>query len=109
MPTILIAVFLSVTGLLGTFLYLSQSKGTDAQIVAQQAEQRCQQARFDARFDTALSASSPQASVDADRVKTECAAAERAREHATAVSQEQSSALNKLEQAISSALSGDSK
>lgn len=109
MPTILIAVFLSITGLLGAFLYIGQSKGTNAAVLAQQAEQRCEKARFDQHFDGALTASSPQAQDDAQRVKVACEEAEQARKHAADVSKEQTGVLDKLENAIGNALKGDSK
>jgi uncharacterized protein YqfA (UPF0365 family) len=110
MPTLIIAALLSITGLLGAFLYIGQSKDTGASIVAQQAEQRCSQARFDARFDGALTlraASSPQAKIDAARVAQVCAEAEQAKAHATAVVHEQSGVIDRLENAIGHALKGD--
>lgn len=109
MPTIIVVALLSITGLLGTFLYIGQSHTTDASVQAAQAQQRCEKARFDLRFDTALTASSPLAQADAQRVKTECEQAAQLRADAEKASHEQQGTLQKIENAIGSAIKGDGK
>jgi uncharacterized membrane protein len=109
MPTIIVVALLSITGLLGTFLYISQSHTTDASVQAAQAEQRCEKARFDLRFDTALTASSPLAEADAQRVKTDCAEAAKLRADSVAASHEQQGTLQKIESAIGNAINGSGK
>lgn len=109
MPTIIVVALLSITGLLGTFLYIGQSHTTDASVVAAQAQQRCEKARFDLRFDTSLVASSPLAQADAQRVKADCAEAAQLRAAAVAASHEQQGTLKKIENAIGNAIKGDGK
>ena len=109
MPTIIIAALLSITGLLGAFLYIGQSKSTDAAVQAAQAQQQCEKARFDMRFDTALVASSPRAKADAQRVQVDCAKADKLAKQAAATANEQASTLDRLESAISNALKGGNK
>lgn len=109
MPTIIVVALLSFTGLLGTYLYIGQSHTTDASVQAAQAQQRCEKARFDWRFDTALVASSPLAKADAERVKTDCAEAAQLRADAVAASHKQQGTLQKIENAISNAIKGDGK
>jgi hypothetical protein len=109
MPTIIAIALLSITGLLGAFLYIGQSRTTDTAIAATQAQQRCDQARFDLRYDTALTASSPLAATDAQRVKTECAKAAELRARADKASREQQSTLDRIEKSIGGAIKGDGK
>jgi hypothetical protein len=108
MPTIIAIALLSITGLLGAFLYIGQSRTTDAAVVAQQ-QQRCDKARFDLRYDTALTSASPMAAADARRVETECAKATELRDKADQASREQQSSLDRIENSIGAAIRGDSK
>jgi hypothetical protein len=109
MPTIIAIALLSITGLLGAFLYIGQSRTTDAAVVAQQQQQRCDKARFDLRYDTALTSASPMAAADARRVETECAKATELRDKADQASREQQSSLDRIENSIGAAIRGDSK
>ena len=47
----------SITGLLAVWLWLSQSQVVNSTADLARAEQRCEQARFDQRFDATLAAS----------------------------------------------------
>lgn len=109
MPTIIVILLLSITGLLGTFVYIGQSRTTDAAVQAAQAQQRCEKARFDLRFDTSLVAADPLGKADARRVQTACAEADKLRAKAAATAHEQQSTLDRIENAIGRALKGDSK
>lgn len=89
----------SLTGLLAVWLWLGQAGTVNTTADLQRAEQRCEQARFDQRFDSTLSSPNPsQAAATAARVARICGEAQRARaaQRAQAASQaEQMQALQK--------------
>ena len=66
----------SITGLLAVWLWLGQASTVNTTADLQRAEQRCEQARFDQRFDSTLStnpANPAQVASDAQRVARACA------------------------------------
>lgn len=91
----------SITGLLAVFLWLGQTQTVNSTADLARAEQRCQQARFDARFDATLAASNPQAQADAARVQRDCADAERLRAAQAAAAASQAEQMRQLQRSLS--------
>jgi hypothetical protein len=103
----LIALLLaSITGLLAAYLWLGQSSTVNTTADLQRAEQRCQQARFDQRFDSTLSTPDPaRAASDAERVDRLCTEAERLRAEQRAAAAEQAAQMKQLQQTLANSLS----
>lgn len=90
----------SITGLLAVWLWLGQTQTVNSTADLQRAEQRCEQARFDQRFDATLSASNPQASGDAQRVAHDCAEAEHLRRAQAAAAASQAAQMQQLQHSL---------
>jgi len=97
-------VLASITGLLAVFLWLGQTSQVNSVADVQRAEQRCQQARFDLRFDSTLSASNPQSQSDAERVQHDCAEAKRLRAAQRAAAASEAAQMKQLQQSLSNSL-----
>lgn len=95
----------SITGLLAVWLWLGQASTVNTTADLARAEQRCEQARFDSRFDSTLAASNPQAASDALRVTKDCAEAEKLRSAQAAAAASQASQMQRLQQSLSNSLS----
>lgn len=91
----------SITGLLAVWLWLGQASTVNTTADLQRAEQRCRQARFDQRFDGALSPTNPQAASDAQRVAHDCADAERLRAAQVAAAASQAEQMRQLQESLS--------
>ena len=92
----------SVTGLLAVWLWLGQASTVNTTADLERAEQRCEQARFDRRFDAALSPTNPQAASDAARVARACADADRLRKAQAAAAASQAAQMQALRRSLSS-------
>jgi hypothetical protein len=103
----LIALILaSVTGLLAVWLWLGQSSTVNTTADVARAEQRCEQARFDQRFDSTLSTPDPaRAASDAERVTRICNEAERLRAEQQAAAASQAAQMKQLQQSLANSLS----
>ena len=102
---LLALVLASITGLLAVWLWLGQASTVNSTADLARAEQRCEQARFGARFDSTLAASNPQAQADAQRVTKDCDEAEKLRAAQAAAAASQAAQLQRLQQSLSSSLS----
>jgi hypothetical protein len=91
----------SITGLLAVWLWLSQSQVVNSTADLARAEQRCEQARFDQRFDATLAASDPQTAADAQRVARDCADADRLRKAQAAAAASQAAQMQSLSKSLS--------
>ena len=94
----------SITGLLAVWLWLGQASTVNTTADLARAAQRCEQARFDARFDATLAASNPQAAADAVRVAHDCSEAERLRAAQAAAAASQAKQMRSLQQSLSNSL-----
>jgi hypothetical protein len=105
----LIALILaSVTGMLAAWLWIGQTNQVNTVSDVARAEQRCEQARFDQRFDSTLASSNPSnplAQADAERVQRDCAEAERLRAEQQAAAARQAAQMRDLQQSLSNSLS----
>lgn len=101
----LVAIVLaSITGLLAAFLWLSQTQTVNTTADLARAEQRCDRARFDARFDSTLSTTDPaQAASDAERVKRICAEAAQMRAVQRAQAASQAADMQRLRASLAGA------
>jgi hypothetical protein len=98
----------SITGLLAAWLWIGQSSTVNTTADLQRAEQRCQQAKFDQRFDSTLASSNPSnplAQADAERVQGECAEAERLGAEQRAAAASQAAQMKQLQQSLANSLS----
>lgn len=93
----------SVTGLLAVWLWLGQSTTVNSVADLARAEQRCEQARFDAKFNATLStAPNPaQAASDAARVARICGEAQQARVQQRAQAASSAQQMRDLQQSLS--------
>ncbi|MDY0331131.1 MAG: hypothetical protein RBR52_11645 [Thiomonas sp.] len=92
----------SVTGLLAAFLWLSQTQTVNNTADLQRAEQRCQQARFDQRFDSTLSTPNPAAAASAAaRVRRICGEAHDLRQQQRAQAASQAAQMQRLQKSLS--------
>ena len=91
----------SITGLLAVWLWLGQAGTVNSTADLQRAEQRCEQARFDQRFDATLSPTNPQAASDAQRVTRDCADAEKLRQAQAAAAASQAEQMRQLQRSLS--------
>jgi hypothetical protein len=99
-------VLASITGMLAAWLWIGQSSTVNTTADLQRAEQRCEQARFDQRFDATLSRPDPaRAASDAQRVARICAEAEQARAEQRAAAAEQAAQMKQLQRSLSDSLS----
>jgi len=98
-------VLASITGLLAVWLWLSQTSQVNTVADVARAEQRCERARFDQRFDSTLSASNPQSQSDAQRVARICGEAEQARAAQRAAAASQAAQMKQLQQSLTNSLS----
>ena len=94
-------VLASITGLLAVWLWLGQSSQVNTVADVQRAEQRCEQARFDQRFDSTLASSNPQSQSDAARVQHDCAEAQQLRAAQRAAAASQAAQMRALQQSLS--------
>ena len=94
----------SITGLLAVWLWLGQASTVNTTSDLARAEQRCEQARFDARFDSTLSPANPQAASDAQRVARDCGDAERLRAAQAAAAASQAEQMQNLQHSLSNSL-----
>jgi len=94
-------VLASITGLLAVWLWLGQTSQVNTTADVQRAEQRCEQARFDQRFDSTLASSNPQSQSDAARVQRDCSEAERLRAEQRAAAASQAAQMQQLQQSLS--------
>ncbi len=95
----------SVTGLLAAWLWLGQASTVNTVADLARAEQRCEQARFDQRFDATLTASNPQAASDAQRVARICGEAEQMRAAQRAQAASQAAQMQHLQQSLTDSFS----
>lgn len=97
----------SITGLLAVWLWLGQASTVNTVADLARAEQRCEQARFDQRFDATLAttASNPQAASDAQRVARICGEAERLRAAQRAQAASQAAQMQRLQQPLTDSFS----
>ncbi|MGE0106627.1 MAG: hypothetical protein AB7S53_06615 [Thiomonas sp.] len=95
----------SITGLLAVWLWLGQASTVNSTADLERAEQRCEQARFDQRFDSTLAASNPQAAADAARVARDCSAADRLRQAQAAQAASQAEQMRSLQKSLSDSFS----
>jgi uncharacterized membrane protein YccC len=103
----LIALILaSITGMLAAWLWIGQTSQVNSTADAARAEQRCEQARFDQRFNSTLSSPDPaRAASDAERVDRLCNEAERLRAEQRAAAAEQAAQMKQLQQSLANSLS----
>lgn len=93
----------SITGLLAVWLWTFQAGTVNTASDLARAEQRCEQARFDARFDSTLSTPNPaQAASDAARVQRVCGEAHRLRAAQRAQAASQAQQMQRLQKSLSS-------
>lgn len=96
----------SITGLLAVWLWFGQSSTVNTTADLQRAEQRCEQARFDQRFNSALSGPDPaRAASDAQRADRLCGEAEQARAEQRAAAASQAAQMQQLQQSLANSLS----